>query len=121
VLVKYEFPQGKLRPTLQFGGFINHEVSSDYNREYELIDTNGNLVNSTIITDSPLAKVSTGLTFGIGLNFKAFNNREVFIDFNYRKFQILKDFEGFFSNDFLIQVGIPLTNKRITEPQFTSK
>lgn len=111
LLFKYEFPQGVIRPTLQFGGLVNYAISTKYERSYELRNTNDIITDTDRFTKSPFSKLYAGFIFGLGFNTTVFNGRTIFFDLNYSTSNLLDKFEGLKSNVLTLNLGIPIGKK----------
>ena len=83
--LKYETPRGKFRPTYQIGGFLNYFVKTNYLRESSLILPSGTESLPIEYTNNPFTNFDFGLNFGIGLNLKLENTKELFLDLKYQR------------------------------------
>lgn len=104
--IKYEFPKGKIRPTFQFGGFVNYLFTTDYKRNLELVFPWTEAVYTEQADKSPFKKFDFGLNIAIGLKSFYMNNKELFLDLKYQRgFGLIDRFN---TNTFLINLGFQI-------------
>lgn len=102
-ILKYEFPKGKFRPTFQIGGFINYFFKSDYSRNLEVIYSWGDTYFTEQIHDNPFSKFDYGINIGAGLRSIYLKDKELFLDFRYKRgFGLLQSIQ---TNTFSINIG----------------
>ncbi|KAA3631689.1 MAG: hypothetical protein DWQ02_16060 [Bacteroidetes bacterium] len=85
VFLKYEFPQGKIRPTFEGGGFFNYHFQTNYQRDLEVIHAWGNTYFTNQTNVSPFKNSDYGIILGIGLNGNYVKEKELFLDFRYQR------------------------------------
>ncbi len=85
VIIKYEFPTGKIRPTFQVGGFVKYTFIEDYVKDLNVETTSGEtyLVNQS--KDSPFIKFDYGVSCGIGIRGKYVKEKELYLDLRYQR------------------------------------
>ncbi|WP_209400074.1 hypothetical protein [Pseudozobellia sp. WGM2] len=105
--VKYEFPKRKIKPTFQVGAFNNLEISSEYQHDYELKDTNGVTTRTDQTTESPFSKLNLGFLLGTGFQTEIID-KEIYFDFLYQRSGLLDKFEGLNQNIFSLVIGVPI-------------
>jgi hypothetical protein len=105
-LVKYESPKGKIRPTIQFGGFINYFFKSDFNRKLKIEYPLGDTKFTSQSDINPFFHFDFGLNLGFGAKSLILNNREVFFDLKYQRG--FGFFEGFNTNTFIFNLGFQI-------------
>lgn len=84
-VLKYEFPKGKIRPTFQFGGFVNYLNTKGYNRNLKLVYPWTEEVYTEQTDGSPFEKFDFGLNFAVGLKSFYMNDKELSIDLRYQR------------------------------------
>lgn len=105
-LVKYEFPNGKIKPTMHIGGFAGYYFKTDYERNREVIFAWGDTKSKDQINDSPFEKFDYGINCGAGLKIHYKNDKELFLDLRYQRgFGLLKQFN---TNTFLMNLGFQI-------------
>ncbi len=106
-VIKYEFPNGKIKPVFQFGGFVNYVFKTEYNRDIEVkFLSSGETYYTDYSNNNPFSKIDFGFNSGIGLKMDFFNEREIFIDVRYQRgFGSMKNFN---TNIFSINAGFQL-------------
>lgn len=109
IFLRYEFPQGKIRPTFQIGGFANFVLNTDYRRTLEVVDSFGETQNSDEFLVSPFKKFYAGINLGIGFNITAFNEKELFFELNYQRGPgLLPKLQGLNTSMFSLNIGYPI-------------
>lgn len=109
IYFKYEFPQGKIRPTFQIGGFANFALQTDYQRSLEVVDSFGEPQTSDEFTVSPFKKFEAGINLGFGFNATVFNEKELFFELNYQRGSgLLPKLKGLNSNMYSVNIGYQL-------------
>lgn len=103
VVLKYEFPKGKIRPTFQIGGFAKYFFKTDYTRNLEVKYSWGDTYFTNQANDSPFAKYDFGINLGTGLKYIYLNSKEILFDFRYQRgFGLL---QGLNTNTYSINLG----------------
>ncbi len=106
VLLKYEFPNGKIKPTFQIGGFIRYSFISKYTKNLHVINSLGNTYNKSQTDDSPFSKFDYGINCGIGFISTYINEKELFLDIRYQRgFGIVQHLN---TNSLTINVGFQI-------------
>jgi hypothetical protein len=104
--IRYEFPQGKFRPVVQLGGFVNSFFNVDYTRALEVRYSWGDIYSEGTMHESPFSRFDYGIKVGVGLTSKLFKTKDVTADLNYlRGFGYLY---GLNTNSFMLDVSIQL-------------
>jgi len=107
LLIKYEIPKMKLKPTLQIGGFVNYYFITDYFRDEEVLFSWGDVYSSNESDESPFLKYDYGLSVGIGLTVAYINEKELFVDLRYQRgFGLLN---GLNTNLYMMNFGFQLS------------
>lgn len=107
VLMKYEFPSGKIRPTFQLGGFLRLNLGTDHVTTRELrITSNNTLLSESIYSDNLVEAFDYGVNAGIGLKGFYIDNKEILLDLRYQRG--VNFIEGFSPNVFSLNLGFQL-------------
>lgn len=84
-IFKYELLTGRVRPSLQFGGFLRYFVKTDFKRDYQIKYTWSETYYDYHSDENPFSKFDYGINVGFGLKSIIFSGREVFLDFRYQR------------------------------------
>jgi hypothetical protein len=106
--LRYEYAKGKIRPSLQAGVFYSYSMITDYLRNekiyYSWAPTTLYMDND--YTESPFSDYDFGYQLGLGVVFKIFNKKDLFLDFKYQRGL---DFMKFYNKQFYtISIGYQL-------------
>ncbi|MDH5597693.1 MAG: hypothetical protein OEY34_01135, partial [Cyclobacteriaceae bacterium] len=105
ISLSYEFGNGTIRPRLNMGGFFSFAFLGKYNRDYEVKNTTGDIILTENFNKYDFLNLDGGYLAGVGIIGK-FNQKDIFIDFTYRKGRDL--IQGFGSNFYGLIVGYQL-------------
>ena len=104
--VKYKFPKGKVRPTVQVGGFFDYFFSVEYGRELEVKYPVSEQSFWYNYNDNPFEKYDVGINLGLGFVRKYQKGKELFLDFRYQRgFGFLEELN---TNTYSIVLGLQL-------------
>jgi hypothetical protein len=85
LFVKWELLKGKIRPTIQIGGFVRGALRSDFTRVCTITHNYNDKVETNIIkNEDALSKSEIGPIIGIGMKSMVAKSRELFIDLRYK-------------------------------------
>lgn len=84
ILFRYEFPNGKVRPTIHVGGFYNGSFNTAYNHEYNVYYTFGDLYRSFETSVPEFSLSDFGFSLGFGIITRLVNNKDLFVDLRYQ-------------------------------------
>jgi hypothetical protein len=107
VLLKYELPNAKIKPTFQIGGFARYFFKTEYTQNLEVKFESGGTYYTKKITASPFSKLDFGINCGVGLSRINLNNKELMIDLRYQRgFGLLR---GLNTNTFQLSLGYQIS------------
>nr|WP_319401527.1 hypothetical protein [uncultured Carboxylicivirga sp.] len=106
ILLKYESPTGKIRPTFQVGGFAKYSFITNYTRNLVVVNSIGNIIETTQTSDSPFSKIDYGINCGLGFTSQYRHDKELFFDMRYQRGFGL--FQNFNTNTFLFNIGFQI-------------
>jgi hypothetical protein len=108
VTFRYEFPVGRIRPTIHFGAFAKNVISSEYIRHLKIKYSWGETKYLGQFDDNPFSRFDFGITSGLGFKGYYFKRKEFFVDLRfYRGFGFM---QGLNTNLFLLNLGFQLGN-----------
>lgn len=106
LMLKYEFPNGKFRPTFQAGCFWKFLFGVEYRRESAEQFVSGGLFNEQEFDEYPFSNTEFGLNVGAGLKTYYQKQKEMYIDLRYQRG--LGYIEGLHTNNFSLNLGFEI-------------
>lgn len=105
VVIKYEFPKGKVKPTFQIGMFAKYLFGADYTRTREARFAWGDTNYVFVDDDIPFSSFDFGINTGVGLKSEVFG-KELYLDIRYQRGV---HFSAFHPNTFLLSLGYQIS------------
>ena len=102
-VIKYEFPNGIIRPTIECGGFYDYILKANFNRKTTGPDKPWVLIQSN---KNPFSKYDCGFVLGIGSIYKVGKN--VDLNANLRYYYGFGKMDNFISNNISFNLSISL-------------
>lgn len=106
IQIRWEFQAGKIKPTIQIGGFLNFNITPSASTDLDVFFQNGEIYYS-VHSDNVFFESSIhGISLGAGVHGKVFKNRDAFLDLRYQRGGGLAP--GLSVNFFEINLGVQL-------------